>query len=71
MLEGGVARLERAVAELEQGGARTDLAEALAELGRVRALVGRGDEAMDPLERALTLAENLELPDVFVEALTS
>ena len=34
-------------------------------------LSGRGEDAVAPLERALTLAERLQLPDVFVEALTS
>ena len=37
----------------------------------MRALSGRNEEAIRPLERALTLAERLLLPEVFVEALTS
>ena len=32
---------------------------------------GHGEEAREPLERALSLAERLQLPEVFVEALTS
>ena len=35
------------------------------------ALSGHGEEAGDRLERALVLAERLQLPEVFVEALTS
>jgi tetratricopeptide (TPR) repeat protein len=37
----------------------------------MRALSGHGDEAGEPLERALALAERLQLPEVFVDALTS
>jgi hypothetical protein len=37
----------------------------------MRALAGHGDQAAEPLERALTLAERLQLPEVFVQALTS
>ncbi|MGH3132233.1 MAG: hypothetical protein ACRDNY_00560, partial [Gaiellaceae bacterium] len=42
-----------------------------AQLGRTRALGGHGEAAAAWLERALTLAERLQLPEVFVEALTS
>ncbi len=70
-LEEAAARLEQAVAQLEQGKPGGELAAALAELGRMRALAGHGDAAAAPLERALTLAERLQLPEVFVEALTS
>jgi hypothetical protein len=48
-----------------------ELAAALAQPGRTRVLAGHSDEAAAPLERALTLAERLLLPEVFVEALTS
>src|SRR6266508_4206094 len=64
-------RLDQAVEQLEQGTPSAALAAALAQLGRVRALGGHWETAAAPLERALTLAERLQLPDVFVEALTS
>ena len=70
-LDDGAARLEQAVAQLEQGTPGGELAAALAQLGRTRVLAGHGDAAAAPLERALTLAERLQLRDVFVEALIS
>jgi len=70
--EQAVARLEPAVAELEQSKPSAALAAALAQLGRSHVLAGHGvDAAMPLLERALTLAERLQLPDVFVEALNT
>ncbi len=69
-LDEAAARLDQAVEQLEQGAPNAALAAALAQLGRVRAL-GHWETAAAPLERALTLAERLQLPDVFVEALTS
>jgi class 3 adenylate cyclase/tetratricopeptide (TPR) repeat protein len=67
-----VARLEPAVAELEQGKPSAALAAALAQLGRSHVLAGHSPDAALPLlERALTLAERLQLPDVFLEALNS
>ena len=66
-----VTRLEQAVTQLEQGTPSVELATALAQLGRTRALSGHGGEAAAPLELALTLAERLQSPDVFVEALIS
>jgi predicted ATPase/class 3 adenylate cyclase len=71
-LEEGAARLEQAVAQLELGKPSAELAAALGQLGRMRALAGGDNEAASaPLERALTLAERLQLPEVFVQALTS
>ena len=70
-LEEGAARLEQAVAQLEQGTPSGELATALAQLGRMRVLAGHGEAATAPLEQALTLAERLQLPEVFVEALNS
>jgi class 3 adenylate cyclase/tetratricopeptide (TPR) repeat protein len=70
-LDVAAARLEQAVAGLEQSEPSADLAVALAELGRARVLAGHWEAASDPLERALTLAERLLLPEVFVEALNS
>jgi len=70
-LEKAAARLKQAVARLEEAGPSGDLARALAQLGRVLAVASHNEEAREPLERALTLAERLQLPHVFVEALTS
>jgi len=70
-LDEAAGRLEQAVAQLEQGKPSSELAAALAQLGRTRILAGHGADAADPLERALTLAERLVLPEVFVEALIS
>ena len=70
-LEEAAVRLEQAVAQLEQGTPGGELAAALAQLGRMRGLAGHHEAATAPLERALTLAERLQLPAVFVEALTS
>jgi tetratricopeptide (TPR) repeat protein len=70
-MDEAAARLEQALVELEQAGPSAELAVALAQLGRVRALSGHGEEAVAPLERALSLSERLMLPEVFVEALTS
>jgi class 3 adenylate cyclase/tetratricopeptide (TPR) repeat protein len=65
------ARLKQVVAELEQVKPTAALATALTQLGRAHVLSGHAEEAIEPLERALTLAERLQLPDVFVEALNS
>jgi predicted ATPase/class 3 adenylate cyclase len=70
-MEEAAARLEQAVLQLEQGTPSGELAAALAQLGRTRVLGGHGEDAAAPLELALTLAERLQLPEVFVEALTS
>jgi predicted ATPase/class 3 adenylate cyclase len=70
-LEVAAARLEQAVAELEKGKPSSELAGALAQLGRMRALAGHNEAASEALERALTLAERLQLPHAFVEALNS
>jgi len=64
-------RLEPAIEQLERDHPSAELAAALAELGRSRVLTGSADAAFAPLERALTLAERLRLPEVFVEALTT
>jgi predicted ATPase/class 3 adenylate cyclase len=70
-LEEAAARIELAVAQLELGKPSAELAAALAQRGRARVLAGHAEAAAAPLERALTLAERLVLPEVFVEALTS
>src|SRR5438445_2499337 len=69
--EEAAVRLEQAVAQLEQGPPSGELAAALAQLGRMRAIAGHWEAAVAPLEQALTLAERLQLPEVFVEALAS
>jgi len=70
-LEEAATRLEQVVAQLEQGKPSAELAAALAQLGRMRTLAGHNETASAPLERALTLAERLQLPEIFVQALTS
>jgi class 3 adenylate cyclase/tetratricopeptide (TPR) repeat protein len=70
-LDEAAARLEQAVAALQDGTPDAALAGALAQLGRMRVLAGHTDASVAPLERALELAERLQLPDVFVEALNS
>ncbi|MDP9233166.1 MAG: AAA family ATPase [Actinomycetota bacterium] len=70
-LEEGQIRLEGALAQLEHGEPTTELATTLAQLGRMRVVAGHWETAGEPLERALTLAERLQMPEVFVEALTS
>jgi tetratricopeptide (TPR) repeat protein len=70
-LQEAVERLELASLALEKDTPSPELASLLAELGRIQAIQGRGDAAAAHLERALTLAELLQLPEVFVEALIS
>jgi class 3 adenylate cyclase/tetratricopeptide (TPR) repeat protein len=70
-LEEAAARLEQVVAQLEQGKPSGELAAALAQLGRMRSLAGHNEAASVPLEQALTLAERLQLAEVFVQALNS
>jgi hypothetical protein len=66
-----IVRFGGAVAEPGAGASGAELAAALAQLGRIHVLAGHGDGALEPLERALTIAGRLQLPEVFVEALTS
>jgi class 3 adenylate cyclase/tetratricopeptide (TPR) repeat protein len=70
-LEEAAARLERSVAQLEEDKPTAEGAATLAQLGRMRVVSGHWQAAAAPLEQALTLAERLQLPEVFVEALTS
>jgi predicted ATPase/class 3 adenylate cyclase len=70
-LEEAARRLDEALTHLDTDTPSVELAAALAQLGRARALAGHFEEAAAPLEQALTLAERLLLPEVFVEALTS
>jgi class 3 adenylate cyclase/tetratricopeptide (TPR) repeat protein len=66
-----LARLEQALETLSSEEPDGDVAEVAAALGRFLTLAGRHDEALPQIERALTLAEALELPEVFVQALIS
>jgi class 3 adenylate cyclase len=70
-MEEAAARLEQAVAQLEHAKPSGELAAALAQLGRMHSLAGHNEAASAPLERALTLAERLQLPEVFVQALNT
>ncbi len=70
-LDEAAARLEQAVAALDEGEPDAVLAGALAQLGRMHVLAGHRDAGVEPLERALQFAERLQLPDVFIDALTS
>jgi tetratricopeptide (TPR) repeat protein len=73
--EGGphaaVERLEPAVAELEAGEEDADLAAAAGQLGRFLVLSGEYERAAPYVERALKLAEELELPDTLAQALNT
>jgi class 3 adenylate cyclase/tetratricopeptide (TPR) repeat protein len=60
--------LHRAV-EVLSSDEDADLAVAIAELSRYLALVGRHEEAMPLIERALGLAEALDLPETFANGL--
>ena len=66
-----VARLEPAIAALEQGEPDAVLAEVAAQLGRFLIFAGEHERAAPYLERALVLAEALDLPETFVQALNS
>jgi class 3 adenylate cyclase/tetratricopeptide (TPR) repeat protein len=66
-----VERLEKALAELEGEDPDEDVAEVAGQLGRFLVLNAQHEVAAPHLERALELAEALNLPDVFIQALTS
>jgi class 3 adenylate cyclase/tetratricopeptide (TPR) repeat protein len=66
-----IARLEQAFETLASEDPDGDVAEVAAQLGRFLTLSGQYDEALPQLEHALALAEALELPEVFVQALIS
>jgi class 3 adenylate cyclase/tetratricopeptide (TPR) repeat protein len=66
-----LARLEQALETLSSEEPDGDVAEVAAAFGRFLTLAGRHDEALPQIERALTLAEALVLPEVFVQALIS
>jgi tetratricopeptide (TPR) repeat protein len=66
-----VARLEQALERLSSEDLDEDVAEVAGQFGRFLTLSGRHDEALVQLERALALAETLDLPEVFVQVLIS
>jgi tetratricopeptide (TPR) repeat protein len=64
-------RMRRAHAVLSGENPDPDLAMVAGQFGRFLALAGRTEEAVPPLEEALELAEHLELPEVYSQALSS
>jgi tetratricopeptide (TPR) repeat protein len=70
-LEQAIERMTRSHEVLAGDEPDPDLAMVAAQLGRVLALAGRHAEAAPLLEEALELAEQLELPEVFAQALAS
>ncbi|MDA8331300.1 MAG: AAA family ATPase, partial [Candidatus Dormibacteraeota bacterium] len=70
-LDLAIERISRAHAGLREGEPDSDLAVVLGQLGRFVALSGRYREAAPLLEQTLELAEQLELPEVYSQALSS
>jgi len=70
-LEQAIERMSRAHAVLSGEEPDPDVALVAGQLGRFLAVAGRYDEAAPTLEEALELAEHLELPDVYCQALAS
>jgi len=66
-----VERLEPALGELEEAEALSDVAAVAAQLGRFLLFRGDAERAHAYLERALTLAEALDLPETMAEALNT
>jgi class 3 adenylate cyclase/tetratricopeptide (TPR) repeat protein len=66
-----VARVEQALETLASEEPDGDVAEVSGQLGRFLTLSGRPEEALPHIEHALTLAEALDLPEVFVQSLIS
>jgi class 3 adenylate cyclase/tetratricopeptide (TPR) repeat protein len=71
-------RFAEAVGELEQSfrvlsaeERDADLAWIAQQLGRILYFAGRSEEAIEPLETALDIAEGLWLPEVFAQAMTT
>jgi class 3 adenylate cyclase/tetratricopeptide (TPR) repeat protein len=70
-LERALERMSAARAAIAGGPPDQSLATVTAQMGRFLALMGRPSEALPVLDEALTLAEHLDLPEVFAEALAS
>jgi predicted ATPase len=64
-------RMQAAFAALSRDEPDADLATVVAQLGRFMVLGGRGPEAGEHFELALELAQTLELPEVYSEALNN
>ncbi len=67
----GVAEMEEAYAVLAAGEPNADLARLAAQIGRLTGMAGDVPRAREPLERAIDIAEALDLPDVLSEALNT
>jgi class 3 adenylate cyclase/tetratricopeptide (TPR) repeat protein len=70
-VQDAVGRLESALATLSSEQADADVAVVSGQLGRFLVLSGDIESASPHLERALELAEELDLPETFAQALTS
>jgi class 3 adenylate cyclase/tetratricopeptide (TPR) repeat protein len=70
-LEQAVERMTRAHGVLSGDEPDPDLALVAGQLGRFLAIAGQDAEATSLLEKALELAEHLELPEVYAQALSS
>ena len=69
--EEGLERMDRAYRALSEEEPDADLAELAAQLGRFLFFAGRHDVAMQRIESALALAEDLALPETFSQALNT
>src|SRR6185437_11505395 len=67
----GVAEMEAAYAVLADGTSDANLAHLAAQLGRLTGMIGQAQRGREPLERAIDIAETLELPDVLSDALNT
>jgi predicted ATPase/class 3 adenylate cyclase len=70
-LDQAIARTRTAYEVLSKDEPDADLAMVAGQLGRFLAVVGSHGEAIPKLEEALTLAELLELPEIYAQALSS
>ena len=70
-LEEGLERMDRSYQELAQEEPDADLAALAAQLGRFYFFAGRPDVALERIESALQLAENLALPETLSHALNT
>jgi len=64
-----IGRLRKALQVLDQGSPGPALARVCSQLGRELSISGAGTEALPHVERALVLAEELDLPQVLCDAL--
>ena len=68
-IEDALAMLEQSFDVLSEEEQDADLAAVAAQLGRLRFFAGRPEQAAEPIELALEIAESLRLTEVFVQAL--